>query len=363
MGTASGPDIHVTLPPAPQFAPEQQVVVSPLQCGLFAIANGQIYGPTGRPFKAQGINILDSTLAQVVGDASGGGLLQQFPNTNMVRIAMESGYGQPSQAFFNAVNWLTAKGIVVEIGNYNDGNGQVATGAELNAEVTWYKSLATTFANNPYVWFTTDNEPEDASAGGTAPAGSVTAEQVAVYNAIRGVGNNNMISMEGATQARLVGSAYASMTNINWDEHYYNWETNYSSDLNTNVAKLSQDVANLQSIHSADGTIPVILGEFGNATDGVNIDPGGTAAVQAVVNTMPQLSGWDAWLYYWPGDLTGDELVDQNTGKLTAYGKQIEAGMLPANQPPACTESPSLANQPITSLGPALNMPGVPSND
>src|SRR5215472_1586913 len=110
---------------------------------IFHIANGQIIGPDGEPFKAQGIDILDATLPQVVGDASGGALLQQLPNTNMIRIAMESGYGEPSQAFFNAVNWLTAKGSVVEIGNYNDGNGQVATGAELNAELAWYKQLAT----------------------------------------------------------------------------------------------------------------------------------------------------------------------------------------------------------------------------
>ena len=325
--------------------------------GGFHVSNGQIIGPDGQPFKAQGIDILDSTLGSIVGDASGGVLLQQFPNTNMVRIAMESGYGQPSQAFFNAVNWLTAKGIVVEIGNYNDGNGQVATGAELNAELAWYKQLATTFANNPYVWFTTDNEPEDASSGGSAPAGSVTAEQVAVYNAIRGVGNNNTISLEGATRATLDPSAYANMTNVNWDVHYYNWESGYSSDVNANVAKLSQDVANVESIHSADGTIPAILGEFGNATDGTNVDPGGAAAVQAVVNTMPSFSGWDAWLYYWPGDLTGDELIDQNTGQLTAYGQQITAAMTAGNAPTAGGTTVTPPADPAPAVPPPANSP------
>jgi hypothetical protein len=52
-----------------------------------------------------------------------------------------------------------------------------------------------------------------------------------------------------------------------------------------------------------------------------------------VINTMPQFSGWDAWLYYWPGDLTGDELVDQNTGQLTAYGQQIAGAMPKAGAP------------------------------
>jgi beta-glucanase (GH16 family) len=325
--------------------------------GDFQVSNGQITGPDGQPFKAQGIDILDSTLGSVVGDASGGVLLQQFPNINMVRIATESGYGQPSQAFINAVNWLTAKGIVVEIGNYNDGNGQVATGAELNAEVAWYKSLATMFVNNPYVWFTTANEPEDASSGGAAPAGSVTAEQVAVYNAIRGVGNNNQIALEGATQATLNPAAYANMTNVHWDVHYYNWESGYSTDVNANVAKVNQDIAKVEAIHSADGTIPVILGEFGNATDGTNVDPGGTAAVQAVINTMPQFSGWDAWLYYWPGDLTGDELVDQNTGQLTAYGQQIATAMTAANAPTAGGTPITPPTNPAPAVPPPTNPP------
>jgi Cellulase (glycosyl hydrolase family 5) len=110
---------QVTLPPAPQYAAEPQVAVSPLQCGLFGVTGGQIFGPSGQPFKAQGIDILQSTIGNIVTGPDGGPLLQNFPNTNMVRIAMESGYRPLDQATLNAINWLTAKGIVVELGNYN----------------------------------------------------------------------------------------------------------------------------------------------------------------------------------------------------------------------------------------------------
>ena len=67
---------------------------------------------------------------------------------------MESGYGPLDQATLNAINWLTAKGIVVELGNYNT-TGSVATGQGLTDEVNWFSQLATQFKNNPYVWFST----------------------------------------------------------------------------------------------------------------------------------------------------------------------------------------------------------------
>ena len=304
----------------------------------FHVSGGQIIGPNGQPFKAQGVDILESTLGSVVGNASGGALLAEFPNTNFVRIAMESGYNSyRDPAFVNAVNWLTAKGIVVEIGNYDAPAVSVATGAQLTDEVNWYSALATIYKNNPNVWFSTDNEPEDTYAG--LPAGAITAEHVAVYNAIRATGNTSMIGLE-ATDSRtatgLNASAYASMTNVHWEEHYYNWMSNNSTDLATNQNQLTSNIADVQSIHSADGVVPVIVGEFGNATDGMNIDVGGTQTVQAVLNVAPQYSGWSSWLYYWPAALGGtnaDQMVNESTGTLTAYGQQI-AGAMPKSGAP-----------------------------
>jgi Cellulase (glycosyl hydrolase family 5)/Ca-dependent carbohydrate-binding module xylan-binding len=299
----------------------------------FHVSNGQIIGPNGQPFKAQGIDILESTLGSVVGDASGGALLKSFPATNMVRIAMESGYSSYNDpAFVNAVNWLTAKGIVVEIGNYNT-TGGVATGQGLTDEVNWFAALASKYQNNPYVWFSTDNEPTD----GNTFNGATTAEQLAAYNAIRGTGNTSMIGIED-TFATLNPANYAGMTNVHWDSHYYNWTAGYSADLATNEAAVNSRDALLNSLFkSADGTIPIITGEFGDSTDGQYIDAGGSAAAQAVVDVGPSHSGWTSWLYYWPGSyaqgMTGDELTDENTGQLTPYGQQIAGAMTAANAP------------------------------
>ena len=254
----------------------------------FSVSGGQIIGPNDRPFKAQGVDILDATVSSVVGDPSGGALLKSFPDTNFVRLMLWSGY-QLGQSAINAIDWLTARGIVVEICNYN-GWPTVPTGSQLTQEVNFFSQIATTYKNNPYVWFNTENEPQDTSIG--LPAGSITAEQVAVYNAIRATGNTNMVGFDltgGYSTNGLNPPAYASMTNVFWDQHYYDWMSNYSSDVGANQNSLASEIASDQSIHSADGIMPVIVGEFGNATDGANTDPGATQAVQAVLKSRPTI--------------------------------------------------------------------------
>jgi hypothetical protein len=229
------------------------------------------------------------------------------------------------------VNWLTAKGIVVEIANFNSPVEGVATGDQLAQEINWFTQLATYYKDNPYVWFGTDNEPSDASSGGKAPAGSVTAEQVAAYNAIRATGNKTIVVLEGATRATLHPNAYSTMTNVVWDAHFYNWTSGYSTDMAALQADFLKVIAPQQAIKSADGIVPIIIGEFGNSTDGSSIDHGGQQTVQTVLNEARALGGWVAFVYYWPaswgrkGD--GDELTVEATGELTSYGRQIAAAM------------------------------------
>jgi Cellulase (glycosyl hydrolase family 5) len=368
MGTASVPNIPVTLPPAPQFAPEQQVVVSPLQCGLFGITDGQIFGPSGQPFVSQGISLLDSEMGEVSPEQ----IISQFPNINTVNLAVGAdgdGYAtaQPNSAIVNWVNDATSHGLVVILSDYVPGQPEARSGADLQASLNWYASLAKTFANNPYVMWTTENEV----------GGNLSQEEQGIYNAIRGAGNNSIIFMEAqdgnaTSTSGLDPSIYASMTGVAWNIHAYPWEFNTGSGSQASYdSTLESYVAMFQNFaHSADGVMPVLVGEGGNATDGNNVDDavvnGKFATTQAIIDTAGVAggtTGYEMWLHDWHG--TGgdaDELVGSN-GALTAYGQQVAAGMLPANQPPVCTESPSLANQPITSLGPALNMPGVPSSD
>jgi len=57
-------------------------------------------------------------------------------------------------------------------------------------EQNWYTSIAQAFANNPYVWFGTNNEPP------ASDPGALSNWQGQTYASIRGAGNNNPVMIE-----------------------------------------------------------------------------------------------------------------------------------------------------------------------
>ena len=294
----------------------------------FSVSNGQIIGPNGQPFFAEGIDLGDPETAQLIANptAVASEITTDFPGINMVQISAADGPTvDTAAALAPFVNLMTSKGIVVEIADYNEAfTQQVPTGAALTAEVNWFSSLATTFKGNANVWFSPANEPEDAGGGGgTAPAGSVSAEQLAVYNAIRATGSTAIFGLEGATASNLVASDYANMTNVYWDDHYYDWESGYSSNPTTLATTLQGVLAPVQAITSAEGTIPIIIGEFGDSTDGSTVDSGGDALVQYV--TSQTQYGWTAWGLN-PGG-TADLLTNSNGSVSTPYGQIVASAI------------------------------------
>ena len=55
------------------------------------------------------------------------------------------------------------------------------------------------------------------------------------------------------------------MTNVHWDDHYYNWLSGYSGNVAANLSALQSEIAGPQAYKSADGAIPVIVGDrYGN---------------------------------------------------------------------------------------------------
>jgi hypothetical protein len=332
----------------------------------FTVTGGKIIAPNGQPFVPRGVDVVDCSSPtcsiQVLKAAD---ITTAFPGTSMVKIQVESGYNAPSY-YTSFVNSLTSIGIVVEIGNYNNGYSATyacwaaLTGSALTTEVSWYTALATAFINNPYVWFSTTNEPCDG-----ATSGSSNAEQVAIYNAIRGTGSNAIIGIDPiggwttglypAPNGYLDAASFTSRTNIHWDVHYYNWAggffqsncglsgSGFSTSLSANEASLAAMIACAQSFAtSANGRIPVIIGEYGNATRGaLPADAGWVEAVQAVINAAGNGFGSTADVYYYPiaqggSGATGDQLFTNglkyspptlaNPG-LSDYGLQVAAGI------------------------------------
>jgi mannan endo-1,4-beta-mannosidase len=240
------------------------------------------------------------------------------------------GSRQDASSFTTFVQQVTAHGVVVEIEDHPWPLAHPYTGGALASETAWYASLAATFKNNPYVWFGTMNEPQ--SDYGSAES-AISDQEVAIYNAIRNTGNNTIIMMSllGGGNPGTIGdgygmttSDYATMTKIVWDLHHYGWMSNYSQNLATEEATLTGSPASgsgitaAQTIRSADGLVPVIIGEYGNSTTGEDIDPNGDVVVQAV-----QQSGYGCVAWAWhAADTIGDMLVD-GSGNLTAYGQEV----------------------------------------
>ena len=294
----------------------------------FHISNGQIIDPNGDVFVARGFNIGPQDMTAV---AQSG--LALFPGLNFIRLAIPGGTYPDASTFQSFVTQMTAKGVVVEIEDHPFPSPGVYSGAQLQQESNWYASLATAFKDNPYVWFGTMNEPNTGSYGASEAAISV--QEQATYNAIRGTGSNAIIMNElyGGGNPGTVGagfgmtpSTYANMTNIVWDFHSYGWDSNYSIDQAAVTAALmgsasgGYGIAAAQSIHSADGLVPVIMGEFGDSTIGSSVDANGTQVVNAVLNSG---FGYAAWT--WGGQGGADQLT-QN-GQLTAFGQEVAAGI------------------------------------
>lgn len=281
---------------------------SPLPTQNFKVSGGHILTPSGAIFNGRGIAIYDNDINSVITNAAAQPLTTLFPKVNFLRLSMglngatcSSPYNfnilLPAQ-FQAAVNEVTALGIVAIVDNLAfPQTCSVQTGTALTAEVGWYQAWATAFKGNPYVWFETPNEPLWNNEQGSQA--TVTAEQVAIYNGIRAVGNNSMVVLEevaggpnyvlgincSSGACLSPASAYQSMTNVAWDLHTYAYCCNGQTTLvpvSTIVGDIQANIALAQQFTSADGTVPVISGEYGNSTDGVNLDVSGQNTVVAV---------------------------------------------------------------------------------
>lgn len=292
--------------------------------GAFTTSNGQVIGPNGTPFIARGIDVLEGQ------EPSAGTLVTDFPGINFVRLAI---YDYASPAALSAyVTSLTAQGIVVELedhnnnsGNAGGGSGQIFTGSALTTELNWYSSVASAFAGNPNVWFGTNNEPSEIDSSGNTDPAALSTWQQQTYQAIRDTGNTAPIMLEmnsagvGQTGVGYTASVYAGMTNTIWDVHYYGWLSGYSTDQGTVSSTLSSIVSEARQLTGANGTMPVLIGEYGNSTTGAAIDANGDQVLTAV-----QQSGLGSVAWAWGSGGPGDGLSDGGTG-LSSYGQEVAA--------------------------------------
>jgi hypothetical protein len=316
--TAIAPASAATTQPA---AATQPTTTAAAPCtgpatGAFTISNGQIIGPNGQTFIAHGVDLWASSMSDVSAT-----LISLLPGTNMVRV-YDANYQDPS-TYASFISTLTGKGIVVVIvdayngaGNGGGGQGVAFSGQTLMQQQAWFQTFASTYANNFYVWFGPNNEP---------PGDGLTAWEQESYNTIRSAGNNSIIMLDlpgggypGNTIAAygMDASVYARMTNIVLDPHFYGWVTRGDNSQGAATSAMQEELSAAQ-LQTANGVAPEIIGEYGNATDGSNIDPNW----QQVVNAVTQSGvGSTAWALPGGGG-SGDILA--NGMSLTAFGQMV----------------------------------------
>jgi hypothetical protein len=308
---------------------------SPNESGNYSVVNGTILGPNGQPFDAKGVAVYASQ-----SQSEAATILQQMPNLNFIRLASTPANDSPAaiQADIQAFQSINPN-VVVEVEDHTSGGTDGTTnntlsGQDLTNEENWYAQIAAANVNNPNVWFGTANEPND-----PFNEQNVVDQESGIYSAIRGAGNNNMVLLEadgggsfGPQQADP--GAYASMTNVAWDDHYYGWVTHGDTSVADNVAALQNEVAGANGITESNGSggqqaIPTIIGEYGDSTDGQSIDANGAASVDAVQTSNNQglVQGAVAWT--WNGNNepnNSDALTQDGTmNTVTPYGQEVIA--------------------------------------
>lgn len=309
--------------------------------GQFVVENGQITAPDGARFIAKGVNASEYVDPNAI--------LNLFPGVNFVRLAVPD---RPSVSDVQrVVSVLTGHDVVVEIEDHPWPEVDAYSGSNLVAETSWYASLAAAFKGNPYVWFGTLNEPQ---------GGDVAAQQVATYNAIRGTGSQTILMMEAGLgggdpgqvgAGALPAASYAGMHNVAWDLHNYGWIDGGSTDqaaMNSAVlgsASGNAGILGANTIKSADGAIPVIIGEFGPACCNV-----GTVNGDQVINSTiwAVQQGYAQGFAGWGWDTPDEDSLTNGGGSLTSWGNILSMAVASSCQ----QLSPGIAAAPATTQSP-----------
>jgi len=327
-------------------------VITGTPAATFSVSGGQILKPDGTTFKAQGFFMLSGLLSPVT-NAACTPLLTWLPYINMVGISTQSSSSYDADALIanidQVVGWLTAKRIVVLIGDYVNtdltGNTPISNSStpNLTQMATWASKLGIKYKNNPYVWLLAG--PNE-GLGGTA----ISTQNKIEYDAWRTTAANpnpvlfNVIGAPSGAPTNPIqidtsAGHYSTMTNVIWSIHPYGW---MCGGWGANEGVASDDDAMLQSMvnvakgiqNSADGVMPVIAAEFGNA-NGNNAPVNAATLFTRVIQRMPVIAsgyiGWmmPNWYGYRQDSGNNDNLIDPQTGNLSVgFGDYFHNNML-----------------------------------
>ncbi len=338
----------------------------PPAAGSFQAIDGRIIAPDGSDFVPRGINIYNSTFFPNDSPTRGVEAVEEivslFPKINMIRVAYQdddennlfwASTAVDDQFLATFVEAATSRRIVVLLEDHST----IGTFTWIQGQIDTYATFAERYKDNPYVWFATENEPD------AAPAEQIAQNARATYDAIRGTGNNTMVLLltrgggytdeiqsyasyiQGGAVPNYPGSGPGSggasvtaMHNVAWDMHLYMWANPSAS-----VAEVEETLWNgidtpwgpfaginlyRSGPKSADGVLPVIVGEWG-------LDWAGDSVMAVILGTGPDQApvGNLAWNWSAGGP---DVLVSGN--ERTPYGDAVNAFINAGTGVPAATQ-------------------------
>ena len=308
------------------WASEDRCHPSSAPTGVISVSSG-VLTVAGTPIQLKGLAVLDSTM----GSTPPAGIRALFgPSVNAIMLAIGADGGgyqtaQPTAAIVSYVEACNAAGMWVCLSDYVPGQPQGRSGQDLTNCCAWYSQLSQAVAGKQVFW-TTSNEVQ----------GPLDTSLAAIYQAIRGAGDQNLILIEPSWPTSLSRATVAGMTGVGWNLHIYPWEfASLPPDQATRDAALQSTIDGWRNFgNSLDGPMPVVNGEGGNSTSGNGVPPddplidGKYATVQACLNLQRQPSGLAGnlfWLHDWHGQGGAADTLVVN-GALTNYGRQVVAG-------------------------------------
>jgi Cellulase (glycosyl hydrolase family 5) len=332
----------------------------PPATGNFSVSGGYLIDPTGAKFIPEGTNVDNYEINNIIQKSNGFPVTTLLPGINYIRVNVcgegacaingSVNGGQPTSISYPSTSnysrlatWCQTNKIACEFedhtsnGGYWEGSnlsvGNVyslapAAGSTLLSSITtFWASFATMCKSNPYCWIGSLNEMAsgDNSYSATSMA-AISTYELALYNAIRNTGNNNIIDLQagaGAGHSGTVGSksgmtmsAYAGMTNVMFFMHYYCGLGSYSVSCSDTAANAQTSLAGTtaanqdggtggsgylgtQTQTTKDGVPPVIYNEWGIASGNATSTDGKNLAV-AMTNIQSAGIGSGAFTYFEP---------------------------------------------------------------
>jgi hypothetical protein len=216
-------------------------------------SNGGFIDPNGNSFDMRGLNATPT-------DALAGfaNVMKDYPGLTAIRLACDS-KSNSAALIDQVIQKYTGAGVVVELEDHYGGENNVA----------WYQQMAQTYKGNPRVFLETPNEPK---------ASNTAQNQIGIINAIKATGFNNPIGLQpiGGYDFSNISTVTAAVgkTQIFVTPHIYS----SSTDPTAAAKYVAADIQTAKNL----GLFPAI-DEFGNAMDGVTLDPQGNTVDSAVI--------------------------------------------------------------------------------